>query len=199
MTRAASTRGHTGPDVAAYYGRRSAGGTALISPRRSHTAAGRRLARRRAELDGAEVLRLAAVTDAVHAGGGAIAASCGTRALRAVSTTVTPPSSCRSSPSGLDVAGKPSRSSLGTGELVLGRRCLRPSAVNAVTRVRRRRAPWCPRLPLDQFLWRKRTIALTVTAARWRPRTRFPAEVVATVAPPWARRSRSSIASRSGR
>ncbi|KXX59607.1 12-oxophytodienoate reductase [Rhodococcus sp. LB1] len=183
MTRFASPDGVPGPDVAAYYARRAAGGTALIiteGVRIPHPAAGPDSV---PLIDGAEVLRSwRAVTDAVHAEGGAIAAQLwhegsqrdvldgGREGQEAVS------------PSGIDVAGNQVGRALRIDELgaladvyAKAARNARDAGFDAVE------VHGGHGYLLDQFLWgntNRRTDGYggTLTA-----RTRFPAEVVAAV------------------
>ncbi len=184
MTRAASPGGIPGPDVAAYYGRRSAGGTALIiteGVRIPHPAAGWLGAI--PELDGAEVLRgWRAVTDAVHAGGGAIAAQLWHQGAARGEHDGDAADQLPVSPSGLDVAGNPVGRALGTDELAPVADAYARAAVNA------RDAGFdavelhgAHGYLLDQFLWAETNHRTDGYGGSLEARTRFPAEVVAAV------------------
>ena len=109
MTRAASPDGVPGADVAAYYARRAAGGTGLVITegiRIPHPAAG--WPDRIPNLDGADVLAgWRAVTDAVHAEGGAIAAQLWHQGAARGVHDDDRPDQIPVSPSGIDLAGNP--------------------------------------------------------------------------------------------
>lgn len=183
MTRFASPGGVPGPDVAAYYARRAAGGTGLIiteGVRIPHPAAGPDSV---PLIDGAEVLlSWRAVTDAVHAEGGVIAAQLWHEGSqrdvleggREVQEAI--------SPSGIDVAGNQVGRPLRIDELgaladayAKAARNARDAGFDAVE------VHGGHGYLLDQFLWgntNRRTDGYGGTPAA---RTRFPAEVVAAV------------------
>lgn len=184
MTRAASPGGVPGPDVAAYYARRAAGGTALIiteGVRMPHPAAGWPEAI--PELDGPQVLTgWRAVTDAVHAEGGTIAAQLWhqgvARGVHDGDTTEQIPVS----PSGLDVTGNAVGRALATDELpgvaqafALGARNAREAGFDAVE------IHGAHGYLLDQFLWAETNHRTDGYGGSLHARTRFPAEVVAAV------------------
>jgi len=184
MTRAASPGGVPGPDVAAYYRRRAAGGTALIiteGVRIPHPAAGWPNAI--PELDGAQVLDgWRAVTNAVHAEGATIAAQLwhqgAARGVHDGDATDQLPVS----PSGLDVMGNPVGRALDTDELPSVAETYARAAVNA------RDAGFdaveihgAHGYLLDQFLWEHTNHRTDGYGGSLEARTRFPAEVVAAV------------------
>ncbi len=184
MTRGASPGGVPGPDVAAYYRRRAAGGTALIiteGVRMPHPAAGWPDAI--PELDGADVLRgWRAVTEAVHAEGGAIAAQLWHQGAARGEHDGDTPDQLPVSPSGLDVAGNPVGRALATEELpavaqafALGARNARETGFDAVE------IHGAHGYLLDQFLWAGTNHRTDGYGGSLAARTRFPAEVVAAV------------------
>jgi len=184
MTRAASPGGVPGANVAEYYARRAAGGTALLiteGVRMPHPAAGWPEAI--PELDGTEVLNgWRAVTDAVHAEGGAIAAQLwhqgAARGVHDGDTAEQTPVS----PSGLDVTGNPVGRALAADELLavtqafaLGARNAREAGFDAVE------IHGAHGYLLDQFLWAETNHRTDGYGGSLQARTRFPAEVVAAV------------------
>ncbi|WP_328355592.1 NADH:flavin oxidoreductase [Mycobacterium sp. NBC_00419] len=184
MTRAASPGGIPGPDVAEYYARRAAGGTALViteGVRMPHPAAGWPDAI--PELDGAEVLRgWRAVTDAVHSEGGAIAAQLWHQGVARGEHDGDTPEQLPVSPSGLDVLGNPVGRALATEELpavaqafALGARNARDAGFDAVE------IHGAHGYLLDQFLWAETNHRTDGYGGSLEARTRFPAEVVAAV------------------
>jgi 2,4-dienoyl-CoA reductase-like NADH-dependent reductase (Old Yellow Enzyme family) len=184
MTRTASPDGVPGPDVAAYYARRAAGGTALIiteGVRIPHPGAG--WPDRIPALDGDDVLAgWRAVTDAVHTAGGAIAAQLWHQgAQRGVHDGDTPDQE-PVSPSGIDVSGAAIGRALGTAELdgvaqayALAARNARAAGFDAVE------IHGAHGYLLDQFLWEETNRRTDGYGGTPDARTRFPAEVVAAV------------------
>jgi len=184
MTRAASPGGIPGPDVAAYYARRAAGGTALIiteGVRIPHPAAG--WPDRIPNLDGADVLQgWRAVTDAVHAEGGAIAAQLwhqgAQRGVHDGDTSDQEPVS----PSGIDVSGAAIGRALRAEELsgladdyALAARNAVAAGFDAVE------LHGAHGYLLDQVLWVETNHRTDGYGGSLEARTRFPAEVVAAV------------------
>ncbi|WP_319436421.1 12-oxophytodienoate reductase [Mycobacterium sp. RTGN5] len=184
MTRAASPDGIPGSDVAAYYARRAAGGTGLVITegiRIPHPAAG--WPDRIPNLDGDDVLAgWRAVTAAVHAEGGAIAAQLWHQgAARGVhdgdGTDQVPVS-----PSGIDLAGNTIGRALSLEELPELAKAYALAAANA-------RAAGFDAVEihgahgylLDQFLWEHTNLRTDAYGGSLAARTRFPAEVVAAV------------------
>lgn len=180
MTRMASPGGVPGPDVAAYYGRRAAGGVGLIITE------GIRLPDPASAfpfkipaLVGDDVLTgWRAVTDAVHGHGAAIAAQLWHQgAERDDRDGVVPVS-----PSGIDTAGRPRGRALATGELAEVARCYATAAANA-------KAAGFDAVELhgahgyllDEFLWAHTNRRDDGYGGSLEARTRFPAEVVAAV------------------
>lgn len=177
MTRRASPGGVPGPDVAAYYARRAAGGVGLIiteGVRIPHPAAGYPLSI--PTLAGAESLGgWRAVTDAVHAHGAAIAAQLWHQGgERDDSDGVVPVS-----PSGLNSVGQARGIALNADGLDAVRHAYATAARNA-------RAVGFDAVELhgahgyllDEFLWDKTNVRADAYGAE---RTRFPAEVIAAV------------------
>ncbi|MGH3642662.1 MAG: 12-oxophytodienoate reductase, partial [Mycobacterium sp.] len=172
-----------GPDMAAYYARRAAGGTALVITegiRIPHPAAGPESV---PLLDGTEVLQVwRAVTDAVHAQGGAIAAQLWHEGSQHDVLDGERNGQEPVSPSGIDVSGNQVGRALRTDELgaladnyALAARNARDAGFDAVE------VHGGHGYLLDQFLWdntNRRTDGYGGTLAG---RTRFPAEVVAAV------------------
>ena len=184
MTRGASPGGIPGADVAAYYARRAAGGTALIiteGVRIPHPAAGWPDAV--PELERPEVLRgWRAVTDAVHAEGGAIAAQLWHQGAARGEHEGDSAEQLPVSPSGVDVAGNAVGRALRADEL--------PSVADAYARgaVNAREAGFdaveihgAHGYLLDQFLWAETNHRTDGYGGSLEARTRFPAEVVAAV------------------
>ncbi|WP_179473429.1 oxidoreductase [Mycolicibacterium vinylchloridicum] len=184
MTRAASPGGIPGPDVAAYYARRAAGGTGLVITegiRIPHSAAG--WPDRIPNLDGAEVLAgWRAVTAAVHAEGGTIAAQLWHQGAARGVHDGDHPDQEPVSPSGIDLAGNPIGRALRTDELPVLAKAYALAAANA-------RAAGFDAVEihgahgylLDQFLWEHTNHRTDGYGGSLAARTRFPAEVVAAV------------------
>ncbi|MCX2930230.1 12-oxophytodienoate reductase [Mycobacterium sp. CVI_P3] len=184
MTRAASPGGIPGPDVAAYYARRAAGGTGLVITegiRIPHPAAG--WPDRIPNLDGADVLAgWRAVTDAVHAEGGAIAAQLWHQGAARGVHDGDGPDDVPVSPSGIDLAGVAIGRALSVEELSGLAQAYALAATNA-------RAAGFDAVEihgahgylLDQFLWDHTNRRTDGYGGSLAARTRFPAEVVATV------------------
>jgi 2,4-dienoyl-CoA reductase-like NADH-dependent reductase (Old Yellow Enzyme family) len=184
MTRAASPDGIPGPDVAAYYARRAAGGTGLVITegiRIPHPAAG--WPDRIPNLDGDEVLAgWRAVTDAVHAEGGAIAAQLWHQGVARGVHDGDAPDQEPVSPSGIDLAGNAIGRALRTDELPELAKAYALAAANA-------RAAGFDAVEihgahgylLDQFLWEHTNHRTDGYGGSLTARTRFPAEVVAAV------------------
>ncbi len=180
MTRRASPGGVPGPDVAAYYARRAAGGVGLIITegiRLSHPAAG--WPQEIPTLAGDAVLAgWRAVTDAVHADGAAIAAQLWHQgAERDDRDGVVPVS-----PSGVDSAGDAKGRALGTDELAevadLYAQAARHAKAVGFDAVELHGAHG---YLLDEFLWEKTNRRTDTYGGSLAGRTRFPAEVVAAV------------------
>jgi 2,4-dienoyl-CoA reductase-like NADH-dependent reductase (Old Yellow Enzyme family) len=184
MTRAASPDGIPGPDVAAYYARRAAGGTAGVITegiRIPHPAAG--WPDRIPNLDGADVLAgWRAVTDAVHAEGGAIAAQLWHQGAARGVHDGDGPGQVPVSPSGIDPAGSAIGRALSSDELPELAQAYALAAANA-------RAAGFDAIEihgahgylLDQFLWEHTNHRTDGYGGSLAARTRFPAEVVAAV------------------
>lgn len=180
MTRRASPGGVPGPDVAAYYARRAAGGVGLIITE------GIRLPDPTAgwpeeipTLAGDEVLAgWRAVTDAVHTNGATIAAQLWHQgAERDDRDGVIPVS-----PSGVNSVGDPKGRALGTDELAgvadlyaQAARNARDAGFDAVE------LHGAHGYLLDEFLWEKTNHRADGYGGSLAARTRFPAEVVAAV------------------
>ena len=184
MTRGASPGGIPGADVAAYYARRAAGGTALIiteGVRIPHPAAGWPDAV--PELERPEVLRgWRAVAEAVHAEGGAIAAQLWHQGAARGEHEGDTAEQLPVSSSGVDVAGTAVGRALRADEL--------PSVADAYARgaVNAREAGFdaveihgAHGYLLDQFLWAETNHRTDGYGGSLEARTRFPAEVVAAV------------------
>jgi 2,4-dienoyl-CoA reductase-like NADH-dependent reductase (Old Yellow Enzyme family) len=183
MTRFASPGGVPGPEMAAYYARRAAGGAALVITegiRVPHPAAGPENV---PLIDGVEVLQVwRAVTDAVHAAGGAIAAQLWHEGSQHDVLDGERKGHEPVSPSGIDVSGRQVGRALRADELraladdyALAARNARNAGFDAVE------VHGGHGYLLDQFLWEEtnhRTDDYGGTLVR---RTRFPAEVVAAV------------------
>lgn len=183
MTRFASPAGVPGPDVAPYYARRAAGGTGLIITegiRVPHRSAGPDSVPR---IDGVDVLRSwRAVTDAVHAAGGAIAAQLWHEGSQRDVVDGARVGQVPVSPSGIDVAGNRVGRALHTDELGTLADVYALAASNA------RRAGFDAvevhgghGYLLDQFLWEETNRRTDGYGGSLSARTRFPAEVVAAV------------------
>lgn len=184
MTRTASPGGVPGPDVAAYYARRAAGGTGLIiteGVRIGHPAAG--WPDRIPTLAGDEALAgWRAVTDAVHEEGGAIAAQLwhqgAQRGVREGDSDDQQPVS----PSGVDVSGAQVGRALRRDELsgvadsyAAAARNARDVGFDAVE------LHGAHGYLLDQFLWEYTNQRVDGYGGSLSARTRFPAEVIAAV------------------
>ncbi|MDV3130252.1 12-oxophytodienoate reductase [Mycobacterium sp. 21AC1] len=183
MTRFASPAGVPGPDVAPYYARRAAGGTALIiteGVRIPHQAAGPDSV---PKIDGDDVLRSwRAVTDAVHAAGGAIAAQLWHEGSQHNVVDGVRDGQEPVSPSGIDVAGNAAGRALRIDELgalvdvyALAASNARDAGFDAVE------VHGGHGYLLDQFLWDKTNLRDDRYGGTVAARTRFPAEVVAAV------------------
>lgn len=180
MTRMASPGGVPGPDVAAYYGRRAAGGVGLIiteGVRLSDPAAG--FPESVPTLAGDDVLAgWRRVTDTVHANGAVIAAQLWHQGVERSDTDgVT-----SVSPSGVDAAGAPKGRALTTGELA-------DVADDFATAARNARGAGFDAVEihgahgylLDEFLWETTNRRTDGYGGSLAARTRFPAEVVAAI------------------
>lgn len=183
MTRFASPAGVPGPDVAPYYARRAAGGTGLIITegiRIPDSAAGPDSV---PKIDGGDVLRSwRAVTDAVHAAGGAIAAQLWHEGSQHDVIDGARDGQEPVSPSGIDVAGNPVGRALHTNELgaladvyALAARNARDAGFDAVE------VHGGHGYLLDQFLWEETNLRTDGYGGTLAGRTKFPAEVVAAV------------------
>ncbi|MGY4708694.1 oxidoreductase [Mycolicibacterium sp. CBM1] len=184
MTRGASPGGVPGPDVAAYYARRAAGGTALIiteGVRIPHPAAGWPDAI--PNLAGDEVLRgWRAVADAVHAEGGAIAAQLWHQGVARGVHDGDRTAQLPVSPSGIDLSGNTLGRALTAEELPALAQAYAEAAANA-------RAAGFDAVEihgahgylLDEFLWAQTNRRTDGYGGSLTARTRFPAEVVAAV------------------
>lgn len=184
MTRAASPDGVPGPDVAAYYGRRAAGGTGLIiteGVRIPHPAAG--WPNRIPNLDGEDVLAgWRAVTDAVHEHGAAIAAQLWHQGAARGVHDGDLPEQTPVSPSGIDVAGGAVGRPLSLGELPELAQAYALAATNARTAgFDAVEIHGAHGYLLDQFLWEHTNHRTDGYGGSLAARTRFPAEVVAAV------------------
>ena len=180
MTRVASPGGVPGPDVAAYYARRAAGGVGLIITegiRLPHPAAGWPEAI--PTLAGDQILAgWRAVTDAVHANGATLAAQIWHQgAERDDRDGITPVS-----PSGVNSAGDPKGRALGTGELAEVADLFAQAARNAkAVGFDAVELHGAHGYLLDEFLWEKTNHRTDGYGGSLAARTRFPAEVVAAV------------------
>ena len=184
MTRAASPDGVPGADVAAYYARRAAGGTGLVITegiRIPHPGAG--WPDRIPTLDGDAVLAgWRAVTDAVHAEGGAIAAQLWHQGAARGVHDGDGPDEVPVSPSGIDLAGGNIGRALSADELPGIAQAYALAATNA-------RAAGFDAVEihgahgylLDQFLWEHTNHRADGYGGSLAARTRFPAEVVGAV------------------
>ncbi len=180
MTRMASRGGVPGPDVAAYYQRRAAGGTGLIITE------GIRIAGPAAgypssipALVGDDVMAgWLAVTDAVHTQGAVIAAQLWHQGIERDDRDGVVPVG----PSGLNGAGEVKGRALATDELVDVAQAFADAALNA-------RAAGFDAVELhgahgyllDEFLWATTNRRTDGYGGSLAARTRFPAEVVAVV------------------
>ncbi|MBB3606698.1 2,4-dienoyl-CoA reductase-like NADH-dependent reductase (Old Yellow Enzyme family) [Mycolicibacterium sp. BK556] len=184
MTRAASPGGIPGPDVAAYYARRAAGGTGLVITegiRIPHPAAG--WPDRIPNLDGDEVLAgWRAVTEAVHAEGGTIAAQLWHQGAARGVHDGDAPDQVPVSPSGIDLAGSAIGRALSIDELpeladayALAASNAKAAGFDAVE------IHGAHGYLLDQFLWEQTNQRTDGYGGSLAGRTRFPAEVVAAV------------------
>ncbi|MDV3124782.1 12-oxophytodienoate reductase [Mycobacterium sp. 21AC1] len=180
MTRTASPGGIPGPDVAAYYARRAAGGVGLIITE------GVRLAPPEAgwpasipTIAGEKVLAgWRAVTDAVHSHGATIAAQLWHQGVRRDDADGVSPVS----PSGVDSTGEPRGRALRADELAgvadsfaQAARNARDAGFDAVE------LHGAHGYLLDQFLWARTNLRADGYGGDIAGRTRFPAEVVAAV------------------
>lgn len=180
MTRQASPGGVPGPDVAAYYARRAAGGVGLLiteGVRLPDPAAG--FPESVPTLAGDDVLTgWRRVTDAVHAEGAVIAAQLWHQGgERSDADGVKPVS-----PSGVDGTGQPRGRALEAPELpsiaaafALAARNARDAGFDAVE------LHGAHGYLLDEFLWTKTNLRADDYGGSSAARTRFPAEVVAAV------------------
>ena len=180
MTRMASPGGVPGPDVAAYYGRRAAGGVGLIiteGVRLPDPAAG--FPESVPTLAGDDVLGgWRRVTDTVHANGAVIAAQLWHQGVeRSDADGVV-----SVSPSGVDATGAPKGHALTTGELAI-------VADEFATAARNARETGFDAIEihgahgylLDEFLWETTNRRTDGYGGSLSARTRFPAEVVAAI------------------
>ena len=184
MTRTASPDGVPGPDVAAYYGRRAAGGTGLIiteGVRIPHPAAG--WPDRIPNLDGDAVLAgWRAVTEAVHTHGGTIAAQLWHQGVARGVRDGDRPEQTPVSPSGIDLAGDPLGRALRTDELPGLAQAYALAATNAkAVGFDAVEIHGAHGYLLDQFLWEHTNHRTDGYGGSLAARTRFPAEVVAAV------------------
>jgi 2,4-dienoyl-CoA reductase-like NADH-dependent reductase (Old Yellow Enzyme family) len=180
MTRQASPGGVPGANVAAYYGRRAAGGVGLIiteGVRLPDPAAG--FPESVPTLAGDDVLAgWRRVTDAVHAKGAVIAAQLWHQGVeRSDADGVVPVS-----PSGVDGTGQPKGRALDADELAgiaahfaLAARNAREAGFDAVE------IHGAHGYLLDEFFWEKTNLRTDEYGGSLSARTRFPAEVVAAV------------------
>ena len=180
MTRQASPGGVPGPDVAAYYGRRAAGGVGLIiteGVRLPDPAAG--FPESVPTLAGDDVLAgWRRVTDAVHANGAVIAAQLWHQgAERSDADGV-----AAVSPSGVNGLGEAKGRALASDELpgvagqfAVAARNARDAGFDAVE------IHGAHGYLLDEFLWEKTNLRTDGYGGSLAARTRFPAEVVAAV------------------
>ena len=184
MTRMASPRGVPGPDVAAYYARRAAGGVGLIiteGVRIPHSASGSPFAI--PGIDSTDQLSgWRAVTAAVHAEGGTIAAQLWHQGAQRSVQPDDSPDQAPVSPSGRDVFGNPVGHALSIDELGAVAQAYAQAARNARTigfdAVELHGAHG---YLLDEFLWEKTNLRTDAYGGSLAKRTRFPAEVVAAV------------------
>ena len=184
MTRMASPRGVPGPDVAAYYARRAAGGVGLIiteGVRIPHSASG--FPFNIPGIDSTEQLSgWRAVTAAVHAEGGTIAAQLWHQGAQRSVQPDDSPDQAPVSPSGRDVFGNPVGHALSIDELGAVAQAYAQAARNARTigfdAVELHGAHG---YLLDEFLWEKTNLRTDAYGGSLAKRTRFPAEVVAAV------------------
>jgi 2,4-dienoyl-CoA reductase-like NADH-dependent reductase (Old Yellow Enzyme family) len=183
MTRFASPEGVPGPDVAAYYARRAAGGTALIITegiRIPHPAAGPDNV---PLIEGEHVLRSwRNVTKAVHAEGGAIAAQLWHEGSQHDVIDGDRQGHEPVSPSGIDVFGRQVGRALKTDELeslvqiyARAARNAKDAGFDAVE------VHGGHGYLLDQFLWQHTNHRADGYGGTPAARTRFPAEVIAAV------------------
>lgn len=177
MTRAASPGGVPGPDVAAYYARRAAGGVGLIiteGVRIPHPAAGYPLSI--PALDGADALGgWRAVTAAVHAQGSAIAAQLWHQGAERDDRDGVQPVS----PSALNSVGLTKGIALDADGLDAVRAAYATAARNAAdSGFDAVELHGAHGYLLDEFLWDKTNVRADAYGAE---RTRFPAEVIAAV------------------
>ncbi|WP_370464801.1 12-oxophytodienoate reductase [Mycolicibacterium sp. P1-18] len=180
MTRQASPGGVPGPDVAAYYARRAAGGVGLIvteGVRLPDPAAG--FPESVPTLAGDDVLAgWRRVTDAVHAEGAMIAAQLWHQGVERSDADGVEPVS----PSGVDGTGAPKGRALESDELpsiaaafALAARNARDAGFDAVE------LHGAHGYLLDEFLWSTTNRRTDGYGGSLAARTRFPAEVVAAV------------------
>ncbi len=184
MTRAASPGGIPGADVAAYYGRRAAGGTGLIiteGVRIPHSAAG--WPDRIPNLDGDDVLAgWRAVTDAVHAEGATIAAQLWHQGVARGVHDGDRPDQTPVSPSGIDIGGGATGRALDIEELPALAHAYALAAANAqAAGFDAVEIHGAHGYLLDQFLWEHTNRRTDGYGGSLAARTRFPAEVVAAV------------------
>lgn len=184
MTRMASPGGVPGPDVAAYYARRAAGGVGLIiteGVRIPHPASGFPFSI--PGIDDAEMLAgWRAVTDAVHAEGATIAAQLWHQGAQRAVQPDDRPEQAPVSPSGRDVSGNPVGRALTIEELHDVAQAYAQAARNA-------KAVGFDAIELhgahgyllDEFIWEKTNLRTDGYGGSLASRTRFPAEVVAAV------------------
>ncbi|MET0455728.1 MAG: 12-oxophytodienoate reductase [Mycobacterium sp.] len=183
MTRFASPEGVPGPDVAAYYARRAAGGAALIITegiRVPHPAAGPDSV---PLIDGDHVLRSwRTVTEAVHAQGGAIAAQLWHEGSQHDVIEGDRQGHEPVSPSGIDVSGRRVGRALRTDELQDVVQIYAQAARNAqdagfdAVEIHGGHG-----YLLDQFLWEHTNHRTDGYGGSLAARTRFPAEVITAV------------------
>jgi 2,4-dienoyl-CoA reductase-like NADH-dependent reductase (Old Yellow Enzyme family) len=184
MTRQASPGGVPGPDVAAYYARRAAGGVGLIiteGVRVPHPAAG--WPHSIPVLDGAEALAgWRAVTDAVHANGATIAAQLWHQGAQRGAQPDDTPEQTPVSPSGRDVAGNTVGRALRTEELDSVAQTYAVAARNAkAVGFDAVELHGAHGYLLDEFLWDKTNLRTDGFGGSLAERTQFPAQVVAAV------------------
>jgi 2,4-dienoyl-CoA reductase-like NADH-dependent reductase (Old Yellow Enzyme family) len=184
MTRMASPGGVPGPDVAAYYARRAAGGVGLIiteGVRIPHSASG--FPFNIPGIDSTEQLSgWRAVTAAVHAEGGTIAAQLWHQGAQRSVQPDDSPDQAPVSPSGRDVSGNLVGHALSIDELGTVAQAYARAARNAQSvgfdAVELHGAHG---YLLDEFLWDKTNLRTDGYGGSAAARTRFPAEVVAAV------------------
>lgn len=184
MTRQASPGGIPGPDVAAYYARRAAGGVGLIiteGVRIPHPSSGFPSSIPR--LDGADALAgWRHVTEAVHAQGATIAAQLWHQGAQRAVQPDDSPDFAPVSPSGRDVSGNRVGRALDYAGLGAVAQAYADAARNA-------RSVGFDAVELhgahgyllDEFLWEKTNLRTDAYGGSLAKRTRFPAEVVAAV------------------